>query len=835
MRTSAWWVGLWCVVLVACEPMAGADAGDDAGAVVVDAGRSTDAGAEDAGVVDAGVDAGTPDAGGFDAGPQDSVTLSASTTFDDRVQLTWDAGDVFALGWVIERDGQMVAQVGGGLRRYDDFNAPAGRFEAFDASASQTFGHAIELEWSAPDASAGPMTRYRVRMSQPPYLASPNAMGQRAPPVLSGWRVTRADGGWLLSPSESSLEDTAAPGETLSVQSLSATARPEDWVSAVMLNVDASVTTAPNPVDYLVTAWSDAGVERALAVTGHRRLSGAVYQWQRSDADSPDASWSDLPRVHGVKWFDAEAPFNEGRYYRVALRHDGVEHVSNEVRALLWRPRFVRGNNGRYCLLRDDGLVNCATNDMGTLTDVVDFAVTYRGPCAAHTDGGLSCWFDGNLVHPPFAPVSHLISGGLVCGWADAGVFCLDGISAPELRALSTAPRSNTMCGWPRDGGDITCDGVPLRGATDVATPDCLLRDAGHLDCPALGLDQRLPMNWGTWVELQRKNYTVCAKTSQGYVSCFIVLDGTPQSAAPVWSAHQFAAWQITNDRSCGITLSGRVVCHGNGSDELPSIPPSVPVSDVATHMQRAAVFAHTSGRIETYGNFSLEHPADALLEAPTPDEVVTRVSAYNGASICGVLDDGGVKCLGGQRPPISTSPFERLVARGLSTCGLKHDDTVTCFSRPGGPSSSWPSGAWQWLGGTKDERLCGVDSAGAGHCEPALLVPLPAGPLRQVAAMADRTCGLTTSGTIVCNPTTPAGLNTRRYRELVASEWDACALSYEGVVDCWDFHGNVFQPSPWNDYVSISVGQSGVCGVRADQTAACVTWSGESFAHSLP
>lgn len=835
MRTSAWWVGLWCVVLVACEPMGGADAGDDAGAVVVDAGRSNDAGAEDAGVVDAGVDAGTsdagtPDAGGFDAGPQDSVTLSASTTFDDRVQLTWDAGDVFALGWVIERDGQMVAQVGGGLRRYDDFNAPAGRFEAFDASASQTFGHAIELEWSAPDASAGPMTRYRVRMSQPPYLASPNAMGQRAPPVLSGWRVTRADGGWLLSPSESSLEDTAAPGATLSVQSLSATARPEDWVSAVMLNVDASVTTAPNPVDYVVTAWSDAGVERALAVTGHRRLSGAVYQWQRSDADSPDASWSDLPRVHGMKWFDAEAPFNEGRYYRVALRHDGVEHVSNEVRALLWRPRFVSGYLGRYCLLRDDGLVRCTSNDLGVLNDVVDFATTPSGACGVHVDGGLSCWHDGTLIHPSLEPVQRVVSGDRTCGWADAGVFCLDGTRAPELRALSSSPTSSTLCGWPHDGGDITCNGVPQPGATAVAGPNCVLRDAGHLDCPALGVNVLLPTTAGAWVDAQQLGQTVCMRTNQGFVSC---LGGTWQSATPVWSATQFQKWHIGNDRSCGLSLGGRVKCHGIGS-EIPTLPPSTPVTQVATRFQNSAVFLHASGMLELYRNFNVYHPGDQLAEAPGPSDIVTSISVYDAVDACGVLTDGSVKCLGMRRPPLTASPFVSLGATGGKTCGLKQSGAITCWQSTA-QSFDWTGGPWRWLGGTNDERVCAVDDVGAARCEPSHVVPLPVGPLREVGTMADSTCGLTTNDSIVCNPTTPAGLNTHRYRQLATEADYGCGLTHEGIINCWDWNGTVFQPSPWNDYVSISVGQSGVCGVRVDQTAACVTWTGESFAHSLP
>lgn len=828
MRTPAWWVGLWCVVLVACEPMGGVDAGDDGGSVVVDAGRSTDAGAEDAGVVDAGVDAGTPDAGGFDAGPQDSVTLSASTTFDDRVQLTWDAGDVFALGWVIERDGQMVAQVGGGLRRYDDFNAPAGRFEAFDASASQTFGHAIELEWSAPDASAGPMTRYRVRMSQPPYLASPNAMGQRAPPVLSGWRVTRADGGWLLSPSESSLEDTAAPGATLSVQSLSATARPEDWVSAVMLNVDASVTTAPNPVDYVVTAWSDAGVERALAVTGHRRLSGVVYQWQRSDADSPDASWSDLPRVHGVKWFDAEAPFNEGRYYRVALRHDGVEHVSNEVRALLWRPRFVSGN-GQFCMLREDGFAKCEVFDLGYLGPVVDFTTTPTGACGVHADGGVSCWHDGMLIHPALPPVERILAGDRTCAWADAGVFCLDGTTAPELRALSTPPTWNTLCGWPRDGGDITCNGVPIAGATAVAAPDCAIFDGGWLSCAPMNIARQLPMTWGEWISLKLdRNGDVCMRTNQHVTSCHPV--GSAQSVAPMWAAQEFVTWEKSGDSNCGISTSGRLVCRGTRLTPL-SIPPPGPLRDVAAGLQRGAIFLNEAGRIDAQGSIHVSYFPNSYDVAPTPDDQLVAISGgIAGVSLCGLIGDGTPKCLGGYAP--LPGPFVMLGSYENTQCGLRPNGGIECWNATN--TSPLSGSQWTWLGGTHSQHICALDSSHQPTCASPPLVPMPTTPLREVGVMAGSVCGLTFDDTIVCSPTTPSGLNTRRYRHLSVSWTKACAVSLEGTVECWGH--DLSEPAAWNDFVSISVGDWGFCGKRTDDTGVCVSFdTGESLGHTLP
>lgn len=828
MRTPAWWVGLWCVVLVACEPMGGADGGDDAGAVVVDAGRSTDAGAEDAGVVDAGVDAGTPDAGGFDAGPQDSVTLSASTTFDDRVQLTWDAGDVFALGWVIERDGQMVAQVGGGLRRYDDFNAPAGRFDAFDASASQTFGHAIELEWSAPDASAGPMTRYRVRMSQPPYLASPNAMGQRAPPVLSGWRVTRADGGWLLSPSESSLEDTAAPGATLSVQSLSATARPEDWVSAVMLNVDASVTTAPNPVDYVVTAWSDTDVERALAVTGHRRLSGAVYQWQRSDADSPDASWSDLPRVHGVKWFDAEAPFNEGRYYRVALRHDGVEHVSNEVRALLWRPRFLDSNQGVFCLLRDDGIVKCDEHEYGALHDVVDFAAT-PAPCGLHSDGGTSCWVNGAYQPVSLPPLQHLLAGNELCGWADAGVFCVSGLHDPGLKSLVTKPAAasngTTLCGWPHDGGELSCNGTAIPGAVAALSENCAVLDGGWLQCPALGIAHQLPLDFGQWREGSVLHNVACLISTSGRVHCLpspTVGGALDLADSPVWSADTFVRWHRGGGGACGMTTEGRVRCH-SGAGSAATLPSTQPVAAVRAY-SGGALFLTASGELDSQGGLFFPFTFAQRTAAPRPP--LSWTTLLSGSNVCGLTSTGEPQCLGNPPPLPAGNTYAQIVEAGGGMCGRRVDGTLDCA-----PSTvHWPhSGSWTWLGSDDNGgQACAINTMGNAFCMPN--EPPIAGPL----VRATRGCGLGSDRQVRCSYALPPGVGDRRYKELRSISNITCAIALEGELVCWGASG-AFNPSPWTDYVSISLTSNGICGVRADQTAACVGWFGESFAHSLP
>lgn len=275
--------------------------------------------------VDAGSDAGSEDAGtdaGEDAGLDasvDSITLTLSADAQ-KIRLSWNAGALQATSWIVFRDGMQLATLSGSTREFDDTTCAPGSLNGFDASATRAMPQGIELEWNVPSSSAGPEFTYSVRAQLASGdLDSNMATGRRTAPALTGFTVTRADGGWSFTPTETVYLDTAPPSPTVNFTALAASAEPRDQNSSVVLRVSESMTRTITDVNYTVRAEASAGISAEVMVTGDRGGNRVEYQWQRSLDDSP-TTFVDLPYVKGKLWLDPDAVLGEGRYYRVAAR-----------------------------------------------------------------------------------------------------------------------------------------------------------------------------------------------------------------------------------------------------------------------------------------------------------------------------------------------------------------------------------------------------------------------------------------------------------------------------------------------------------------------------------
>jgi hypothetical protein len=408
------------------------------------------------------------------------AVLSASNDLADMVRVTWEEPSAAVTGYRVLRDGVELARVGADVRKFEDRTARAATLLAPSAEATQGTERAgIKVTWLV--MGEGAVVASHVYMVVAVYgerqaSASEGKRGSRTGAV-TGFEISRDDGKVLtVGPGEREWLDRDAPRATFELEA--ATAAGEPFASAVKVGLPAQprLVTAPAARAYRVRPLArDLRGAESAPVTGVRGvgIANEVHlQWQRS-ADTTPTTFSDVPGVTGLAWYDRAAP-SAVRHYRARTDSEWVEPaVSTSAPASGTRWKQLAAGNNKVCGIDHEGYAWCWIS--GTVHryplkyDQIDMESTDLVCARREADHTVDCWAFGQSYTGLDVAVSSLAVGmQFVCGLreSDRRIVCAtptgtniftNGLpnSAEAYTSIDAGPA--TVCAIRARDGELDC------------------------------------------------------------------------------------------------------------------------------------------------------------------------------------------------------------------------------------------------------------------------------------------------------------------------------------------------------------------------------------------
>ena len=214
---------------------------------------------------------------------------------------------------------------------------------------------------------------------------------------------------------------------------------------------------------------------------------------------------------------------------------------------------------------------------------------------------------------------------------------------------------------------------------------------------------------------------------------------------------------------------------------------------------------------------------ADASLEPPSGEYSDISV----GIRSCGIHIQGHIVCWGGfvsqtYEPP-SSGEYKDIDSSIMHTCGLKNDDTISCWGEDAYGYTLHPLGEFKSISYSCGIRLDNTAECWGtndyGQAEP------PGQEFMQVSSGDNHACGIRSNGTIACwgdneygQTDSPSGM----FTSIAVGGLHSCAIQANRTVACWglDVFGETKPPS--GEFIAVSVDAYYSCGLRIDGTIAC-------------
>jgi len=211
----------------------------------------------------------------------------------------------------------------------------------------------------------------------------------------------------------------------------------------------------------------------------------------------------------------------------------------------------------------------------------------------------------------------------------------------------------------------------------------------------------------------------------------------------------------------------------------------------------------------------------------------------------CGIQNDNILVCSGSGaagRPPSNTF-FSQVSAGYLHNCGIKTDNTVTCWTRdikkapeatpPGGTFSQISAGGYHTCGIRFDDNtvICWGNN-NYGQATP------PNDLFSHISAGRWHTCGIRTDNTVVCwglnrygQATPPEG--TFLQVDAAMAGWHTCGVRTDNTIVCWGDNSDGQATPPSGTFHQVSAGKWYSCGIRTDKTVTC--WGNNTDGQATP
>ncbi len=166
-----------------------------------------------------------------------------------------------------------------------------------------------------------------------------------------------------------------------------------------------------------------------------------------------------------------------------------------------------------------------------------------------------------------------------------------------------------------------------------------------------------------------------------------------------------------------------------------------------------------------------------------------------------------------------------------MHTCGIKSDDTVTCWGDDVYHQATPPANTTFSSITAGEYHTCGIKTDGTAACwgdnRKEQARPPANTTFTSIAAGDVHTCGIKTDGTAACWGDNGQGqavppANTT-FTSIIAGRLHTCGIKTDGTAACWGFN-NYGQATPPTDatFTSITAGDDHACGIKTDGTAAC-------------
>ena len=458
------------------------------------------------------------------------------------------------------------------------------------------------------------------------------------------------------------------------------------------------------------------------------------------------------------------------------------------------------------CGLRADGTVTCwgwGWDGETQAPEGVFIAVTAgkRHSCGLRSDGMITCWGweKAGATNPPAGVFTAVSSGGSIDGGHSCGlrtdqtVVCWGNNSkghgyyggqtdAPRGKFIEVAAGYDHSCGI-RPDQTVSCWGNNPYGGTDPPDGEFATVSPGYFYTCGLRTDATITC-WGVrdiWVtdvpDVDQRFTTVdvgdthaCGVKEDHTIVCWG--DNSHQKSEP--PPGTFTDASVGVDHSCGLRTDGTVICWGN-------IRSCIEVASV-TH-------CFSGSRIINGELYDLS-------SAKEPEGKFTDLVSGDGFT-CGLRTDQTITCWGGMRTASSLdTPGGKYtgVAAGLGfVCGLRTDTTITCWAEANENPPQAPQGQFVDVAAFGFDTSCGLRTdhtitcrSGDSQWDPfgTAFTLVPVGPFTSFSASPGNICGIQNDGTITCrfgDPPPPGAFSTVS----VGHRW-SCAIATDQTLTCW-------------------------------------------------
>lgn len=427
------------------------------------------------------------------------------------------------------------------------------------------------------------------------------------------------------------------------------------------------------------------------------------------------------------------------------------------------------------------------------------------GGCTPLPSLGLSCGTCGTTLCHPTDPNQTS---------CDQGLCSFSAVSVGESHTCITRTDGSGSCfgvGTTAGAVQLAAGALPAQRIVAGTNYSCALSPAGTASCWGSG-----PSNTPSTVfdDLQVGNQWACGlRSSDQGIECWSNSTVTPPAGTG------FQSLALSGTAACAINATGAIECFGSFASQIPS-------GNFTRVRAGDTLFCAltASGQVHCFGGGLTGGLAQfAALSSTTYKDV-----AIDQEGICLILADDSVECHARQATPIvpPAGSFVSLSGAGLRFCGVRSDNRVECW----GDNSYGAAQPLQRRYGeiaVGESAGCGLAAGGALDCWGTTNSgQTPSGTFSEVRAASRYLCARDGTGQVSCFQEAPgtapapgAALTSFDVSNANGTTNFGCGLLPDQTISCWGYTGAVI---PTGSYLKLSLGGTRLCGIRADETAAC-------------